>query len=263
VAAAQRDQARAELAKASADLERERPLFSGGLVPKAELDTFDAANGVAEAKLKNAEAALGVAEAKLRDTRIVSPASGLVITRNLEVGSTVVPGSPIFRVAASAPWVAAQVDERATGALRVGQPVRVVFETDPTRAQPGRVARLGAETDRVTEEREIDVVLDPPTSNRFLGQRAEVYIETARRQNVLRIPLDALVARDARTGVFVVVAGRARWRPVETGLRDRKHAEVLSGLTERDLVIVAAGPERKSIGEGVKVTVDPDRQERP
>ena len=88
VALAQREQARAELVKAKADLQREEPLFASGLVPKADLDAYAAADRVAEAKLSNLEAALGVAEAKNLDTNIVSPASGLVITRNLEVGST-------------------------------------------------------------------------------------------------------------------------------------------------------------------------------
>jgi HlyD family secretion protein len=261
VAEAQRGQAQAELAKARADLERERPLLAGGLIGRAEFDAYDAAYRVAEAKLGNAEAALGVAEARLADTQIVSPASCLQITRNLEVGSTVVPGAPIFRVAASVPWVAAQVDERETGALRLGQPARVVFETDPALAQPGHVARLGAEADRVTEEREVDVKLDQPSANRFLGQRADVYIETSRKQDALRVPLASLVVQGSRPGVLVVVDGRARWRPVQLGLRDRNFVEVVSGVTDRDPVIASPLAGKKAIPDGGRVTVVPDKKE--
>jgi HlyD family secretion protein len=263
VAVAQRDQARAEVAKARADLDRERALFGSELVSRSEFDTYDAAHGVAEAKLKNSEASLGVAQAKLADTQVVSPASGLVITRNLEVGSTVVPGAPIFRIAASAPWVVTQVDERETGALRPGQPARVVFETDPALVQPGHVARLSAEVDRVTEEREVDVSLDLSSANRFLGQRADVYIETARKQDAPRVPLTALVVQGGRPGVLAVVDGRARWRPVQLGVRDRKFVEIVSGVTERDLVIMSPLAGKKPISDGERVTVVPDKKEEP
>jgi len=261
VAAAQRDQARAELAKAKADLERQRPLLASGLIGRAEFDAYDAAYGVAEAKMEYAEAALGVAQAKLADTQIVSPASGLVITRNLEVGSTVVPGAPIFRIAASVPWIVAQVDEHETGALRVGQPARVVFETDPAAAQPGHVARLGAEVDRVTEEREVDVSLGRLPQNQFLGQRADVFIETARKREVLRVPLTSLVVQGGRPGVLAVVDGRARWRPMKLGLRDLKFVEVVSGVDERDLVIVSPLAGKKPISDGARVTVAPNEKE--
>ena len=68
--------------------------------------------------MSKAETGLGFARARLTDTQIVSPIRGLVVTRNLEVGSTVVPGTPIFRVAdTSLVWVQAMVDEREAGGL--------------------------------------------------------------------------------------------------------------------------------------------------
>jgi HlyD family secretion protein len=263
VAVAQRNQAQAELAKAKADVERERPLLASDSVARAEVAALESAESVAEAKLTNAEATLGVAQAKLADTQIVSPAAGLVITRNLEVGATVVPGALIFRIAASVPWVVAQVDERETSALRMGQPARVVFGTDPAVGQSGHVARLSTEVDRVTEEREVNVSLDRSPANRFLGQRADVYIETARKRDALRVPLTALIVQGGQPGVLAVVDGRARWRPVKLGLRDRKFVEVISGVSERDLVIVSPLAGKKPISDGARVTVAPNEKEEP
>ncbi len=254
VAAAQRDQARTELVKAKAEVQRRRLLMERDFISREELETYEASERVAEAQVQNAEAAYGVANAKLGDTRIISPASGLVITRNLEMGATVVPGTPIFRIAATTPWVVAQVDERATGSLRVGQPVRVVFQTDPTRPEPGHIARLASEADRVTEEREVDVALDRLPSNSFLGQRADVYIEMARKQDAMQIPLTALVERDGKQGVFRIEGGRARWRPVQPGLRGRNAAEIVGGLTARELVILNPLAGDKPISDGARVT---------
>jgi HlyD family secretion protein len=256
VAAAQRHQAEATLAKAKVDFERLRALVPQSIVSRAEFDASETALRVAEAQLGTAEANLGVARAKLADTQIASPASGVVATRNLEVGSTVVPGAPIFRIAASPPWVVAQVDERVTGDLRPGQPARVVFATGPSGAA-GHVARLSTEVDRVTEEREVDVTLDRLPDDRFLGQRADVFIETARKRDALRIPSAVLVVHEGRAGVFAIVDGRARWRPVQLGLRGRKLLEVVSGVSEQDVLIVSPLGGKTPIAEGARVTAAP------
>lgn len=255
VAGAQCDQARADLAKAKVEATRRRSLVERDAISREELDTYETAERVAEAQVKNTEAGCGVARAKLADTQIVSPASGVVITRNLEIGATVVPGTPIFRIAASTPWVAAQVDEHATGALHVGQPVRVYFQTDPALPQPGRVARLGEEADRVTQEREVDVVLDQLPENHFLGQRAEVYIETARKHDALQVPRNALVERDDSARVLVVVGGRARWRQVQLGLKGRTMTEIVSGVSEHALIVLDPLAGAKPIADGARVTV--------
>ncbi|MBI3786357.1 MAG: efflux RND transporter periplasmic adaptor subunit [Deltaproteobacteria bacterium] len=260
VATAQRNQAEAVLAKAKVDFERQRPLLAKNFVSQADFDAYETGARVAEAQLKTAVATLGVVQAKLADTHITSPASGLVITRNLEVGSTVVPGAPIFRVAASTPWVAAQVDERATGELRLGQPARVAFETTLSLGVAGQVARLSAEVDRVTEEREVDITLGHLPDNLFLGQRADVYIETARKGDALRIPLAVLVLQESRAGVFAVVDGRARWRPVQLGLRGRNFVEILHGVSEQDVLIVSPLAGKTPITDDAPVTVAANRE---
>ncbi|MHB8418346.1 MAG: efflux RND transporter periplasmic adaptor subunit [Myxococcales bacterium] len=258
VAAAQRGQAEALLAKAKVDVERERALLARDVIPRAELDVYETAFRVAAAQLVTAEAALGVARAKLADTQIVGPASGLVATRNLEVGATVVPGTPIFRIAASTPWVVAQVDERATGDLRLGQPARVIFEANPSLGVAGQVARLSAEVDRVTEERDVDITLNRLPDNRVLGERADAYIETARKSDVLRIPATALVIQEGQVGVFAIVDGRARWRPVQLGLRGRELVEAAAGVSVHDLLIVNPLAGETPITDRARVTAVAD-----
>jgi len=256
VAQAQVNEAEEALAKATLDVGRTRALIEHEYVSAAENDAAEAEFRLAQARLKSAEAALGVARAKLRDTQIVSESPGLVLTRNLEVGSTVVPGAPIFRVADTRVlWVEAMVDERESGRLRPGQPVRVVLGTRPDSVLAGRVARLGTETDRVTEEREADVTLDRLPPSFFLGQKADVYVETARQENALQVPKSTLAMRAGQTGVFVVDRGRARWRPVQFGLRGRDALEVAGGVGEQDRVIVNPLAGKSPIADGRRVTV--------
>lgn len=180
-------QAQAELAKARLDIARQREMLRSAIISHSEFDSSEAAYRVAEAKLKNAEAQLGFARARLADTVIYSPVSGLVMTRNLEVGGTVVPGAPIFRIADTHQlWITAMVDELVAGTLRVGQPARVTFRAHPGKSFPGRLARLAEEADRVTEEREADVTVEQLPPDWFIGAKADVYIETDRPNSAAR-----------------------------------------------------------------------------
>lgn len=254
VAEAKVAQMRAELAKASLDLDRSRELMSTKTISQAELDAATTEHNVAEARLENAEAELGVARARLADTEVVSPLAGLVITRDLEVGSTVVPGAPIFRVAdTNLLWVHAQVDEREAGRLRPGLPVRVFFRCCPQQPRPGHVVRLHREADRVTEELEVDVTVESVPPNFFLGQKADVYIETARKADALLIPKSAV----HHNRVLVVTHGRARWREIQTGLAGRETVEIAQGLSETDQIVAAPLAGKKPLRDGQRVALNP------
>jgi HlyD family secretion protein len=247
-------QAQAELAKAHLDIARQRALLGTGVVSRAEVDIAEAAHLVGEAKLKNSEAQLGFARSRLADTVIASPVPGLVLTRNLEVGDTVVPGAPIFRIADTRQlWITAMVDERVAGELRVGQPARVSFRGHPGRSFPGRLARLGNEADRVTEEREADVTVEQLPPDWFIGAKADVYIETARAADAIQVPKGAIVPRGDQPGVLVIDDGHARWRPVRLGLSGRDAVEIVDGLDGRDLVITNAFAGKQPLTDGQRV----------
>jgi HlyD family secretion protein len=247
-------QAHAELAKARLDIARQRELLRSAIISHAEFDSSEAAYRVAEAKLKNAEAQLGFARARLADTMIYSPVSGLVMTRNLEVGGTVVPGAPIFRIADTHQlWITAMVDELVAGTLRVGQPARVTFRAHPGKSFPGRLARLAEEADRITEEREADVTVEQLPPGWFIGAKADVYIETDRKAEVLQLPRPAIVPRDDQPGVFVIDDGRAHWRAVQLGLIGRDAVELAGGVDAGDLVITDPFAGKQPIADGQRV----------
>jgi len=256
VADAKLVQAEAELSKAMADIERTRALFRELIVSSAELDAQETGRRVGEARVETARAELGFSRARLSDTRIVSPIQGLVVTRNLELGSTVVPGTPIFRVADTAVvWVQAMLDEREAGKLTVGARARVVLRSDPGTSLRGALARLAREADRVTEELQADVKVDTLPARFALGQKADVWIETASKQQALQVPRSALVPRGQTVGVYVVAGGRARWREVKLGLTGRDVAEVLDGLGEAQLVVRDPRLGKQPLAEGQRVVI--------
>jgi len=124
--------------------------------------------------------------------------------------------------------------------LKPGQPARVVFRSEPDRSYKGEVARLGREADRETREFVVDVLVRELPKNWAVGQRAEVYIETARRPDVVILRSGDIVWRDSGPGVFLDQQGHARWQPVRLGLRGRESVEILEGVQAGQFVLVPA-----------------------
>lgn len=185
-----------------------------------------------------AEMNLEYQQARLADTQIVAPFEGLVVRRLHEAGDIVVPGSAILSlIRTDELWISAWVDETQLSAITVGQSARVVFRSQTHQPYHGMVARLGREVDRETRQFIADVrVLDLP-DQWAVGQRAEVYIESASKDSATLVPSEFLVLHLGGTGVFVDVDGHAHWRPVTLGLRNADFVEVVDGLAADEVVI--------------------------
>ncbi|MBI4580094.1 MAG: efflux RND transporter periplasmic adaptor subunit [Planctomycetes bacterium] len=212
-------------------------------VAQAELNRSDAAILEAEKQLATTQKTLEYHRARLTDTIVKAPYDGLIIRRDRDPGDVVAPGSCILAmISPEEIWVSAWVDETEMSRVKPGQPARVVFRSEPSRSYPGEVARLGRETDCETREFVVDVRVRTLPDNWAVGQRAEVYIETARKTDAVVLPARLVIWRDGRPGVFIESAGHAHWRPVSVGLRAREAVEVAGGLQVGDLVLVPTEP---------------------
>jgi len=229
----------------------------GGAVSQLDRDKGVEALNVAQAGVASAEAAilegrkqliaaertLDFHRVRLSDAVITAPFDGLIVRRDRHPGDIVVPGTSILSlISLSEIWVSAWVDETEMARLKPGQQARVVFRSEPERSYRGEVARLGREADRETREFVVDVLVRELPKNWAIGQRAEVYIETARRPDVVILRSGDIVWRDSGPGVFVEQQGHARWRHVKLGLRGQETVEVLEGVQAGAAVIVPAAP---------------------
>jgi HlyD family secretion protein len=151
-------------------------------------------------------------------------------------------------------WISAWIDETEMARVAVGQPARVAFRSEPERSYPGSVTRLGREADRETREFVVDVqVLELPT-NWAVGQRAEVYIETARKQGVPLLPANYVCWQDARAGVFVDRGQRAVWAPIKLGLRSASWVEIVEGPNVDDRVVMPRDPKVR-LADGKRIAL--------
>lgn len=199
----------------------------------AEAAVIEAKNKVIEA-----EKMLELRKAQLDDSQIRAPFDGIIINRERDPGNIVIPGSAILSlISTKVLWVRAWVDETELAKIEVGQPARIIFRSEPEHTYPGKVARIAIEVDRETREFIVDVNVDELPANWAIGQRAEVYIETEKKDNVLIVPEKYIKWRDNEPGVFVDNEGVASWRHIETGLHGGSLIEIIGGLQEGDSVL--------------------------
>lgn len=209
----------------------------------ATSDTTRAEAAIREGQkgLLAAEKTLEYHRARLADTIIKAPFDGLVVARQREAGDIAVPGSAVLTlISTDVLWISAWVDETEMSKLAVKQPARIVFRSQSEQSYPGIVVRLGKQADRETREFVVDVQVSQLPANWAIGQRAEVYIETRRQDDVPTIPLTVLSRRGTQDGVHVSTDGVVRWKPVTLGLRGREAVEVLDGLTDEDILVLPA-----------------------
>jgi len=264
-AAADITAAEATAVQARASYSRNVQLASQKLLSADDLDKATQQRDVAEALLKRAqlakvelerqvikaEVALHYNQELLAYTKITSPFDGLVVHRSREAGDIAVPGSEIIQIISTEQmWVSAWVDETAMASLAAGQTVRVVFRSEPDKPYPGTVTRLAPLTDRETHEFLVDVTVKELPKIWAVGQRAEVYIQTAKKDQALLVPQAAIVWQKGKPGLFVSDAGHAKWRSITLGLRGVESVEVTKGLAADEMVIWLHDPKDGPLPEG-------------
>jgi HlyD family secretion protein len=259
---------------------RRKELFSQGLIPKSELDSWEQKLKASEITKKSLEAAVNVKEAEIEQNQkgiekakaeiaqaqaqleraeenlkyasIRSPITGIVLSREVEVGDAV---SSILQMGSMATlimtlgdvqelYVKGKVDETDIGVVQIGQPVRITVDAYKNKAFQGkvfRIAPMGIEKDNVTRfEVRVSILNDIDLLKANMSANAEIVLEE--HQGVLLIPESSLIYNEKReTSVEVPAPSERTGRrqvAVKIGLSNGSKAEVLSGLKQGDQVVL-------------------------
>jgi RND family efflux transporter MFP subunit len=235
-------------------LKRSRELAQKDFVSSAAVDTAEARFNKAQAAIRSLEAQIAVAQANLRaasvgfdQTLIRAPFTGIVLTKNANVGDILTPfssaagttGAVVTMADMSTLEVEADVSEASIARIAVGQPAEIQLDAYPDLRLAGSVSRIVPTVDRSKATLLVKVKFDetdpralPDMSARiaFLSRR----LEAAERKPVPALRPEAVVRADRQEVVFVVQAagassekgaekaaagGRVARTPVKTGER--------------------------------------------
>jgi HlyD family secretion protein len=264
----------------NAEHKRQQELFNQGLISKSVIDsveqkmqsagiahkTLQADVSVKEAEIEQnaraiekvrsaviqAQAQYERAEENLKYASIRSPISGVVLSREVEVGDAV---SSILQLGSNATlimtlgdvrelYIKGKVDETDIGLVKMDQPVRITVDAYKDRAFQGKVikiAPMGVEKDNVTRfEVRVSILNDLDLLKANMSANAEIILEE--HHNVLLLPESALIYNENRQ-TFVELpdlstkTGR-RQVPIKVGLGNGARTEVLSGLKLGEQVVL-------------------------
>jgi len=291
--------AKIALDDAQRNLERKRALVKQNFISAAELDTAQAAVDTAREQLNLAQADLAVAQAQVGSARaqeaqrqaglkqarlelertvIRSPVDGVVISRNVDVGQTVAASfqAPVlFTIARDLRRmeVNVAVDEADVGRVVTGQKMRFSVDAFPGERFTGQVTQIRKApiTSNNVVTYSVMAQVDNPELKLLPGMTASARILTEERQDVLKLPNEALRFRPVQadgTPVKLEVRGREEgpgipgriWvlkegKPgavsVRLGVSDGKATEMLRGELQAGQEIIL-GVEEVSLNKAAK-----------
>ena len=269
------EKAKANLANAKSINERRQKLVETKIASVETAETAKAAQDAAIADMNLANSDVLVAKANISDAKaqqnlqsatldfhtLTAPYDAMVTARLKELGSALGAGEPVFTlIDPKTVWVLAYIDESKAGEIQVGEPATIVLRSQPSRRIAGHVARIEPESDRVNEERRVEVAFDPIPSNANLGEQAEVYITTTRLPQALLVPEAAIIGLGKDHGtVWTVEGGHLQQREVALGHRllDGRY-EITGGVPAKAMVVTQLRNGLRA-GRAATITGEPKR----
>ena len=235
-------------ARRYADLGRQNFISAGVVEGKLqEQASADAAVSGADANLSAARQDLqriGAERAGLRqqrdNLRLLAPGAGVVVSRDLEPGSTAVAGQAVLKLIEPASlWVRVRLDQGRSAGLSAGLQARITLRSNPSSQLSGSVARVEPVGDSVTEERIAQVAFDSPPAGVSVGELAEVTLALPATAPALLLPNASIKRQAEQTGVWLVDGRSLRFAPVRLGQAGLDgQVQVLEGLRAGAEVVV-------------------------
>jgi len=238
---------------------KQASVAQSGLIAEQELDDAQSKDLAAEAKVDAAKSALAAAQQQSESskadnervgdlasyTRVTAPLDGVIVYRYADTGALIQAGTtsdtqslPIVKLSQSSLLrLRLPVPEDAVEYIHEGATVTVNVDAIH-RSFEGKVVRFTRDLNLATRTMETEIDVENKDLSLTPGEYANTTIELERHDNVLTIPVQAVIRNGSQQSVLVVDASHhVQTRNISTGLQGSNLIEVKSGLAEGDLVI--------------------------
>ncbi len=208
---------------------------------------------LAEAQVEQAKKAVAVAEKRLDDCRIISPTSGEIDRKFLNLGGYVDGMTAVYRVVDNQHLeLEAYVASAEIAPLAKGQKIRFTVQAFPGEEFDAKVQAIGAAVQPQNRSVMIRASVPNPSGKLKAGMFVKGRLITGTKPDAVIVPIDAVWRRTAEAPyVFVVEQNQARKREVRLGLEMPGAFEIVAGLKPGEVVVAEQNLE---LAEGVTVT---------
>ena len=236
--------AEAAYADALRNKERMDRLIKENAVSEQQREKVQLAYDSAAAQLEQARAGLNLAQHALDISIMRAPFSGIIASKNAEVGDVINPmmggfgggaGGVLTLMDYSRVKIEIEVSQEAVIRMSKGQPAIVKIAALAGREFPGTVSLVNLTADPLSRKFRAEITADNPDLVLRPGTFGEVTLEVSSHADALVIPQKAVIGDRY---VFVAEDGKAVRREIRLGLQNHTTVEVVSGISEGELVIV-------------------------
>lgn len=247
--------ARARYLVAHSDFLRDSTLHTMGDISESAFEIGRMTWKAARADLKAADATRELAARQLRETDIRAPFAGYVSRREVELGSFVSPGMPLFRIVdMDSLRLILGVSQRNIPRVQCGMEVQVRAEAFGARLFHGRVRSVSPEADKATRTFPVEVILDNPEGHPLkdgMIVRAGLTLECL--IDVIAVAREAVLRQGDREFVFVVEDSVSHRRDVRTGRMVAGRYIIEEGLRPGDRLVTVG---LENLREGSRVLIE-------
>jgi membrane fusion protein (multidrug efflux system) len=195
-----------------------------------------------------------LAKLNLDYTRITAPMSGVISSKNIEVGQMAAPGQEAFRIVDLSTLTAESgVSERDITKLQYGQSVNIKLQSGEQ--YTGAIDSISPVTDQMTGTYPISVLINNPDGKLKAGMFADIEIIFGVNKNSIAVKNTSISNEDGIFYAFVNHDGEAEKRKIRIGIQDEEYTEILDGVKQKEQVIIAGQDSLKN-GDKVKVITE-------
>lgn len=213
------------------DNARYSSLKKDNVIASAEVEKIELAVKTTEVKIKQLQR-------QLRSTTIVAPFSGVVSKRMVDLGSMVMPGTPIVELTdISSLKLTISVPERDVLKFTKGQVVLANVDVYGNLDFTGKISQIAVQAD-ATHNFKIQATIQNSGANRIMaGMYGSVSLNNSKSTTAQAVPRKALVGSSKNPQVYVVRNGKAILTSFNAGTADGDYIEVISGLSKSDKIV--------------------------
>ena len=221
-------QAQAGFLNAERDMKRMKALYDAGAISQQMYYGTNTAYEIAKANF----------EAAKNSVELTSPISGIVTAINPNVGDLANPGAVLMTVASiNMMKVLFNVGEADVPNFAIGQQAEIYSELKPELIRKGKVSQISKSAD-IQSSFELRAAFQNTSDKWFKpGMFCRVNVELKNKNNVLAVPVEAVVTNQNNATVFVIKDDKAFIRKVSIGVSNGKVSEILNGLKEGETVV--------------------------
>jgi len=173
---------------------------------------------------------------------LVSPATGVVVEKNVLEGGSIMAGTNLYKIAdLSTVWALAEVYEYEVPFIKVGQQATVTLAYDPTKVYKGRVSYIYPYLNNETRTVKVRIEISNPRGELKPEMFATVELQSPLKIHAIAIPEQSVIHSGERNVVVVSLgSGRFESRDVKLGVLAGGYYQVLEGVSEGEEIVVSS-----------------------